>query len=533
MADIVLPASLRWARSRVDYVDQTGVARGWGNGFSQTTATGGDRVRASIDFTPHGGGSAIGKADLAILQSTLFALKGKQNRIWVTDAAYRFRGSFPTAELFSNSDFASGTAGWAAASGGVLTDNDGTAKLSISTVGANADFRQSVTLSQYAPYVIRSLILDGERSQGLSIGPSLEDVAAAVTANAYSTTRGYRVATLVPITGGSGTGFPAVFATTSGYIAGAYVRVPFCSVSRCFLADGGGTLTTRSREIDNAAWTKTEITVTSTAETAPDGTTTAEALTPSTNNGVHLASQALTVTSSAQDINIRGCFKGNGYNFVLLALTEGTGATQSYVMFNLGTGAVGATQVTGANWSSRRAAIEPLGNGWYYCSIVVRKTNAATSVTAQAYAYSADSAANYAGNGTSGIRVWEVNASPSEVHARTVTSTSAAVAAESQSGTAILVKGLPASTLGLLLVGDWVEIDGQLKMVTAPLDSNAAGLGHLQFAPALFRAIADNTPIIVHRPMGRFLFAGDSIGFDNEPGVISRAVLELEQASPP
>jgi hypothetical protein len=30
--------------------------------------------------------------------------------------------------------------------------------------------------------------------------------------------------------------------------------------------------------------------------------------------------------------------------------------------------------------------------------------------------------------------------------------------------------------------------------------------------------------------MGRFLFAGDSPGWDNEPGVISTASIELEEA---
>ena len=176
------------------------------------------------------------------------------------------------------------------------------------------------------------------------------------------------------------------------------------------------------------------------------------------------------------------------------------------------------------------AAIVNLGNGWYYCSMVVRKTNAATSITSAVYVQNADSGTGFAGNGTSFIAAVDVSVSPSSSHARVATSTSAAIAAQSQNGLGIYVKGLPASTSGLLLAADWVEIDGQLKMVAASLDSDAAGLGYLQFSPPLRRAVADNTPIIVHKPMGRFMLAANDSGWSNEPGVFSQATIELEEA---
>lgn len=528
MTEIYLPVSLRQARSSFKYIDSTGVTRGAYTGNPQTTNYGGDRIGATIDFTSMGGKTAAELSLRRQLLSTLMQLRGKTNRIYLRDNSYVQGGSFPAPELFLNTEFST-TINWAASGGGTLTVSDGVARLTVNAVGSTPQFAQSVTLAAYTPYVLRSIILDGAQTSGLSIGPFMGD-AGSITANGYSTSRGYLSASIVAATAGAGAGYPAVLAAASGYTAGAYVAVPFASLSRCALVDGGGTLTLRSRELDNAAWTKTALlTVTANTEIAPDGTMTGEALIPTVTNTSHLISQAVTVTSTAQDLNIRGCFKAGGYNFVLLAMTEATGATQSFQTFNLLTGAVGTTTATGGNWSNLRAAIVSLGNGWYYCSLIVRKTNAATSITGAAYAESTDSGSGFAGNGTSFVAVSDIDLSPSSSHARITTSTSAAVAASTQTGIAIYIKGLPASTSGLLLAGDQFEIDGQIKFLTAPLDSDAAGGGYLQFSPPLRRAVSDNTPVIICKPMGRFMLAGDS-GWANEPGVFSTAALDLEEA---
>lgn len=73
----------------------------------------------------------------------------------------------------------------------------------------------------------------------------------------------------------------------------------------------------------------------------------------------------------------------------------------------------------------------------------------------------------------------------------------------SQTGNTLIVDKLPASTNGLLLKDDPIEINGELKFCTAPLNSDSSGNGYLRFAPALFRAPADNDPVIVHFPMMR------------------------------
>ncbi len=66
--------------------------------------------------------------------------------------------------------------------------------------------------------------------------------------------------------------------------------------------------------------------------------------------------------------------------------------------------------------------------------------------------------------------------------------------------------------------------------MTARLNSDAAGLGYLQFEPPIRTSPADNAPVIIHAPMGRFLFTGDAVGWDNDPGFWSSATAEFEEA---
>jgi hypothetical protein len=57
--------------------------------------------------------------------------------------------------------------------------------------------------------------------------------------------------------------------------------------------------------------------------------------------------------------------------------------------------------------------------------------------------------------------------------------------------------------------GDWFEINGELKQCTTSLDSDAAGLGYLQFTPGIATSPADNDPVIINCPMGRFMLGAD------------------------
>lgn len=526
MTDIVLPPGLKIARNRFRYIGNTGVTRGAYNGVAQTTGLGGDRVGSTLEFTMHGGKSTAGRAERALLMAFMMRMRGRQNRILLTDVAHSApRGSFPATELFANVDFSSGTTGWT--TGGDVSTADGVLRSGATGSGSVSFVGQTPTGVQYAPYALRSVIADGYQSSGQNIGPYLDG--GGNVSNVRNSSRGYKVASVVTLSATLSEAWASFWLSTS-YTPGAYATLPFTSLARCFLTDSGGTLPTKSDELDHSDWTKSELTVTANATTAPSGATTADKLIPSTNNTAHFESQNNSITSSAQDILICGYFKAAGYDYVRLVIREGTGSTSAEQIFNLNTGAVGATGASGANWSNRRSAIASMGDGWYYCAMIARKTNAATTLTSFLSVHNADNTSAFAGNGTNGIYGFRANAFPSSSFAAPVQSTTASVAATTQTGSVLNVKGLPASTSGLLLAGDWVEIDGQLKMVTDSLNSNAAGLGVLEFSPPLYRAVDNNTPVIVYKPMGRFILASEIPEWSNEPGVISTASLELEEA---
>jgi len=530
MADLVLPPALRHARNAFRYIDNTGVSRGVYNGIAQTTGYGGDRVGATIELTPHGGRSSVARVERAQLQSLLMALRGKQNRLLITDQSYTPRGSWPSiagAELYANADFSNGTTGWNTTQG-VISVSDGVIRLS-KTGQNDPDLSQSPTLVIGVPYVLRSIDLPGSNSIGTTIGPFL--TIGSLTVDGRTTTPGYKVISAVaPAT--TSTAFAQVWnLSLAGVIAGAHAYTPFASFSRCFLSDGGGNSLLRSDEIDNAAWSSTGLgSVTANALAGPDNVATAELLNQNTSSGGHYRSQNYTIPSAAADFAASACFKASNRTWAFIVLEEQTGGTAAYAFVNLSTGAIG-TVASGANMTNARGFVVSRGNGWYELHVVARKTNAATTMQVRVCASTGDNVLTYSGSAEGAVYVCRSSSFASGVPLRQTLTTSAAAAASSQTGGAIYVKGLPVSQTGLLVAGDWVEIDGQLKMVLVSLDSDAAGMGYLQFSPPLRRPVADNTPIIVTRPMGRFLLAPDQLAqFSNEPGLFTQSSIELEEA---
>lgn len=526
MAEILLPPWVGVADVSFRAVNPSAESRGMYTGEAQVAALGGDRLSASLSFAPTTKLDSTSAQKRAALIAFLSRLRGRQNRAWLCDPGYTPRGSFPASELLSNNTFASGTAGWTATNG-VLTVADRIGRLTATTPAANVQFEQIVTLSQYVPYVLRSHLLEGAQTAGLSIGPFLG--CGNNSANDYSTSRGMRTVAAVNDSASAQGQYPVVFSAVSGFTAGAYVENTYSSLSQCALVDNGQNLLLRSDEIDNAAWGSINLTVTANNAVAPNGTTTGEDLVEDSSNSEHTRYQQYTVASSAADYCVCFALKAGTRSFGWLELYEATGGSSARQFFNLSTGAVGASGVTGANWAHRRSFVVDMGSGWYMCCMVARKTNAATTLRAYVGLGTADGTSNYAGNGSGYIRAWRGTVAQSSVPVRLTQTTSSATAGSSQTGPALFVKGLPASTSGLLLYGDWVQIGNQLCMVAAPLNSDAAGLGHLQLAWPLRTPPSDNTPVIIHQPMGRFMFTGQLPEWLNAPG-ITTASAEFEEA---
>ena len=76
-----------------------------------------------------------------------------------------------------------------------------------------------------------------------------------------------------------------------------------------------------------------------------------------------------------------------------------------------------------------------------------------------------------------------------------ITGSTTLVNGASQTGSSLTIDGLAANTNGILLPGDYFTVGGELKMVTAPLNSNGSGEGTVYFQPAMRSSPADDAPL--------------------------------------
>lgn len=137
------------------------------------------------------------------------------------------------------------------------------------------------------------------------------------------------------------------------------------------------------------AWALNALTVTADTTTAPDGTSTADALVETSATGGHGAFQTLTFAAVPYTFSV--FLKANTRTWAYLRLSVGA-------WFNLSTGTVGTVQ------GGVTAAITSVGNGWYRCSIT--RTPSAGQNFPTVFVATADGVDSYAGDGTSSIFAW-------------------------------------------------------------------------------------------------------------------------------
>lgn len=101
------------------------------------------------------------------------------------------------------------------------------------------------------------------------------------------------------------------------------------------------------------------------------------------------------------------------------------------------------------------------------------------------------------------------------------------VAAANQQGRLLTTRGwLP--DVVVLRLGDWFEVNGELKRVTADCVSDGVGNATLRFTPMLRRPPPAGTPLTVDRPCGTFRLQDDKQGeFARERKRIIRSAVTL------
>lgn len=178
-----------------------------------------------------------------------------------------------------------------------------------------------------------------------------------------------------------------------------YVPTTTAKISSGFLrlvARKKQNLITYSQTFENAAWIKSSLTIADNQAIAPDGTATAALVTDSASL---LKLFTPTATSDVGSIRTFSLYaKAGTLNWLAVYINSSGGGS---VNFNLSTGTLGTVN---AHANLLGYAIEPSGNGWYRCSVTLRRASA--GFTERCYLANADGGISYVGDGTGTLYVW-------------------------------------------------------------------------------------------------------------------------------
>jgi hypothetical protein len=161
-------------------------------------------------------------------------------------------------------------------------------------------------------------------------------------------------------------------------------------------------LVTYSEEFDNAAWAKSNSTITANSTAAPDGTATADTLVENTATSTHFTNRIISASASTaytQSIFVKAAERTRG----LLQIFGNSGG--STVNFDLTAGTAVASGAYGG-WASASATITNFGNGWYRITNTATTNVGLTAINWGVYLADASGSGSYTGNGTSGFFIW-------------------------------------------------------------------------------------------------------------------------------
>ncbi|MBU0752361.1 MAG: hypothetical protein KJ787_13895 [Gammaproteobacteria bacterium] len=88
-----------------------------------------------------------------------------------------------------------------------------------------------------------------------------------------------------------------------------------------------------------------------------------------------------------------------------------------------------------------------------------------------------------------------------------------------QSGTTLLIDGCTVGTT--LLAGDFIGVNGELKMVVADATADGSGEMTLTLEPPLRASPADNATITTNQPTATFMLSEDAFAVLTRPGLVS------------
>lgn len=180
-------------------------------------------------------------------------------------------------------------------------------------------------------------------------------------------------------------------------------RIDFTRTSAATYVDATGkivstpasrNLLTFTQEFDNAAWSKSNSTITANSTAAPDGTMTADTLVEDAATATHLMSQTQTLSATPYTASVYLKAKERGFALFSQGTVNG-------ISVNLSTGAVASAVGSPTNIASTNA-----GNGWWRVSFTFTPSAGSTSLNVYASTDGVWANRSYAGSTSSGIFVW-------------------------------------------------------------------------------------------------------------------------------
>jgi hypothetical protein len=157
-----------------------------------------------------------------------------------------------------------------------------------------------------------------------------------------------------------------------------------------------------SEQLDNAAWTKSNATISANAATSPDGYVNADKLIGDSGAGAKYISASIATPSGVNDLATSFFVKASGVNYIVLRNNSNAGSAANCT-FNVSTGENTYNGMTGT------PAIEALSDGWYKVTCVNSSSTAATRyfrLYLSDVNVDSNTEPSYTGDGTSGVYIY-------------------------------------------------------------------------------------------------------------------------------
>ena len=228
--DFFWPSDLIPSKQEWRLLDSSGVFTASLTGTTRTVSRPGGRIACVMTF------ESLSTTERHRIMGLLAALRGRANRIWLSDFGTQKRGSFPANEELGNTTFAGNTTGWSSSNAElVLTADSGRMRLSRTGVVADRYASASIVSVSGSQYLIRAGVVQGRAAPSFALQLGTTSTGAELVAGAQTTTQGLAHATAAA-TGVTTYGVIRDYSATRA--ADYFQLIDSPSIARCALVQG-------------------------------------------------------------------------------------------------------------------------------------------------------------------------------------------------------------------------------------------------------------------------------------------------------